>query len=73
MIRRQLRTALGNYDIELISSGKDLCVATISKSNGNCYLQWRQVPKLIRKYIKSNYKVELYDVNTLNRMLGLVI
>lgn len=73
MIKRQLRTTLGNYDIELLQSGEDLCVATISKSNGDYYLHWHQVPKLIRNYIKANYKVALYDVNTLNRMLGLVI
>lgn len=69
MIKRTIKTTCGNYDLEFI----DHCVATISKSDGNCYLHLRQLPKKVRKYIKANYMIKLLDVDTLNRVLGLVI
>jgi hypothetical protein len=67
-----LRTPVGSYDLELLESQGEIMVATISKHLGATrYLHLCEVPKMVRKYIKANYKVELLDVNALNYMFGL--
>lgn len=71
MKKLTINTSAGKFDLELMEHhGKDL-VATISRTNGNKYLQLYQVPRKVRKIIKKNYKIALLDVKLLNYMLGL--
>ena len=71
MKKVSLRTPVGIYDLELIESQEQEFVATISRREGTRYLHLSEVPKKVRKVIKSYYKIDLLDVNLLNYMLGL--
>ena len=59
------------YEAEIANVDGEERVCTVSKSNGNRYLYWCEVPEKVQKSLKKRFPIDLFDVRTLNYTLGL--
>ena len=72
MEKYTIKTVFGSYDYEVIESNGKEYIATISETDGNRYLKVSEVPKAIVAFFKkAGYKIELFNVDLLNHVLGL--